>query len=219
MGKELPLACEEEEGQSVLLASTGTGESSSASSSRDKRTKASATAKGHKRAKAKDTEAESQVRSKAERADASATKPARRKRCDKDRKQDRGDERKDRTARRSASELGITFPGSYCDWSNTTPHYWCATERVDRGVLYQCKLCFRYLWLPSHYLSTEALSEAMVRLGDNEGYCVILNRYRGAKILLAKMIYLRKLETETDDKVKFAKLADKVLSDKEYDRR
>jgi len=59
----------------------------------------------------------------------------------------------------------------------------------------------------------------MQRLGKNEGYCHYLNRNRPAKLLMAKLQDLRRLEGEIDDKIEFAKMTDKILSDMEYDRK
>jgi len=59
----------------------------------------------------------------------------------------------------------------------------------------------------------------MKRYGRTEGYCRYLDRHREAKVLVAKMQDLRVLETKVDDKRKFAKIVDEILSDKEYDRK
>jgi len=218
MGKELPMAREEEEGRSVLLASTSSGESITTSSSGDQRTQESDSAEVSKRGKVKDTKTESKVSRKAKRTNARPRRQ-RHRRDNKDREQDRGDEGKDSKPRRCASELGITYPGSYCDDAKITPHYWVEIEKVSKGSLYQCILCHRHLWLPLLHTDSNRLGSSMQRLGKNEGYCHYLNRNRPAKLLMAKLQDLRRLEGEIDDKIEFAKMTDKILSDMEYDRK
>ena len=106
MGKELPLAREEEEGRAVLLASPSTRELITTSTNRDERTEEPNPSKRSKGGKAKDTKTKSKSGSKAEGADARPRRQ-RRRRDNKDREQDRGDERKDSRLRRSAKILGV----------------------------------------------------------------------------------------------------------------
>ncbi len=219
MGKELPLAREEEEGQSVLLASTSTRELITTSSRGDERTQEPDATEGGKGGKAKDTKTKGKSSSKAKGADAGYSGHQRRRRSNKDRKQDRGDEGENSRPRRTAQELGITFPGSHCDDAQITPHYWLEVGKVDIGSLFQCKFCRRYLWLPLYHLDAGKLSSLIRRYGKNEGYCRYLNRHRPAKLLMAKLQDLRRLELEITDKREFARLTDKILSDKEYDRK
>ena len=120
---------------------------------------------------------------------------------------------------KSAQKLGIRHPGNYCNELETTPHHWVEVDLVDRGSLYQCKLCRKHLWLPLHHLGAEQLGNLIKQFGKDEGYCHYLNGYRVAKVLIAKLQDLRRLEAEVTDKREFAKLADKILSDKEYDRK
>jgi len=115
--------------------------------------------------------------------------------------------------------LGIVFPGAYCDEIETVPHYWIGVDIVEGGSLFQCRFCRRYLWLPMFHLETEKLSRLIRRLGSDKGYCHYLNRHRPAKLLVAKLQDLRRLETEVADKREFARLADKILSDRDYDRK
>lgn len=119
---------------------------------------------------------------------------------------------------KSARELGIVHPGSYCDELKTVSHYWIEIDIVASGSLYQCKFCLNHLWLPIYHTSAERLSKLIERYGRDEGYCHYLNRHRAAKVLMAKLQYLRRLEVEIDNKRKFARVVDKVLSDREYDR-
>jgi len=115
--------------------------------------------------------------------------------------------------------LGIVHPSSYCDELETTPHYWVEVGKADKGVLFQCKLCYNYIWLPSHWTGVDRLAALIKQYGKDEGYCRYLNRHRAAKMLMAKLQDLRRLENEMIDKREFAKLVDKILSDKEYDRK
>ena len=218
MGKELSLARSEEKGRAVLLVRTSTGEFVEASSTRNKRTQESASNTVSKGEAAKDTKAKSKGSRKVERANASSSKPARRRRDNKDRKSDRGDEGEHKSTGRSAQKLGIVHPGSYCDDAEIVPHWWIEVDRVAGGILHQCKFCHKHLWLPLDYLSAERLGSLMKWYGKDEGYCRYLNRHRAAKMLVAKLQDLRRLEAEVADKREFAKLANKVLSDKDYDR-
>ena len=217
MGEELPLAREEEEGQPVLLAITGSGESIYTSCNRNKRAKKSTSAKVSSRGKVKDTETKGESSSKTKGADA-RPKPKGYRRDNQDRKSDRGDEGKDKFARRGASELGITFPSSYCDENFLIPHYWVEVDKVTNGSLLQCILCRRHLWLPTWHTDANRLGELIRQYGKDEGYCRYLNRHRSAKILMAKLQDLRRLEAEIVDKMEFGRIADKILSDKNYDK-
>lgn len=223
MGKELPMARQEEEGQSVLLAITGNGEIIDSSCDRNQRTKKSAPTKRRKRRKTEDTETESKGSSETERADTSPFESEGRGRDNQDREQGGGDEGEDKQPRRSAQELGIVFPGSFCDKEETSPHYWIESERVYGGVLFRCRKCLDYLWLPLIWNDAERLCKIMKIFGVQEGYRRYLNRHRSAKLLMAKMQDLRRLAEGIakgrTGKKEFAKLADKILSDMEYDRK
>ncbi len=219
MGKEFPLAREEEEGQPVLLAGTSSGECEAGTCTRKSRAKVSSASRGRKVRKIKYTKTKSQGSVKTEGADASPIKEDRRRRGYKDRKSDRGDEREDKPVGRSASELGIVHPGSYCDELNTVPHYWIDKEHTAKGILFQCKLCYAYLWNPLGWPDIDRLSKLIKQYGRDEGYCIFITSNKAAKILMAKMQDLRRLEMETTDKREFAKLADKILSNREYDKK
>ena len=219
MGNELPLAREEEEGQPVLLVRAGNGEAITTSYCGDKGKKKATPIRRRKRRKVEDTPSESEGSSEAEGTNVSSVRAARRRRSDKNRKQGRTDEGENDTSWRSAQELGVVFPGSYCDNAELNPHYWIESERPCRGSLYQCKFCHRHLWLPSTFSDAMMLRKYIEKYGLQEGYCRYLNRHRPAKMLVAKLQDLRKLEVEVSNKREFAKLADKILSDKEYDRR
>ena len=219
MGKELPLACSEEERQPVLLAITGSGEIITTAYHGDERTEKSNPSKTSNGREAEDTEAKSQSSRKTKRADASSSKPKRGRRHYPYRKSDRGDEGEDKSARRSARELGIKLPSAYCDEQLLKPHYWVGVDCVNSGSLFQCKYCYDYLWLPLGWTDAERLSFLIEHYGRDEGYCRFLNRHRTAKILMAKLQNLRRLAAEIPDKREFARMVDKILSDKEYDRK
>ena len=120
---------------------------------------------------------------------------------------------------KSAQELGVTFPGSHCDEAKLIAHFWTEVDRPYGGSLLQCKLCRRHLWLPASFADAVVMHRYIDKHDTTEGYCRYLNRHRPAKMLMAKLQDLRILETEVSDKREFARLADKILSDKEYDRK
>jgi len=219
MGEELQVARPEEEGQPVLLAITGAGEAIYSDYNGNQRKEKSSPTKKGKGRKTKNPKAKSQSSSKAEGADASPSKQARRRRDNKDRESDRGDEREHKPSRRSAQELGIKYPGHYCSGNEETPHYWSDVDKVGSGTLLQCKRCREYLWLPLSFVDAMKLSNLMRKFGEDEGYCRFLNKRRPAKLIVAKMQDLRKLiETSTLSRRQLAKMVDKIMSDKGYDR-
>ena len=171
MGKELQMAREEEERQSMLLARTGDGEAITTSYRGNKRKKkAPPSRRGYER-KVEAAKAKSKDSGKVEGADASPSRPARRRRSNKDREQGRGDEGEDGRFRRSAQELGVTFPDSYCDDAELIPHYWKEVDRLHGGSLLQCKLCHRHLWLPVVVSDAVRLRYYIDKFGRTEGYC------------------------------------------------
>lgn len=218
MGKEFPLARQEEEGRSVLLASTSSGESLTAASYRNERAEKTTPSEVSNGGTVEDTKAKSQDSSKAERTHASSSKHQRRRQHHKNRKSGSRDEGTHKPARRSAKDLGIVYPGSYCNSDKATPHYWTDTDTVDGGVLFQCKFCRIYLWLPLCYEDFVRLCNLIVTQGKDEGYCEYLDKHRTAKVLIAKLQDLGKLSTGEVNSREFARLADNILGDREYDR-
>ncbi len=217
MGEELSMARAETQRWSMLLASTGEGESGKESGNRNQRSEEPNTSKRGQRGKAKDTTPKSKGSSKAKGTDASSSKSARRGRDNKNRKQDRGDEGEDKASWRTAQELGITFPGSYCN--ETQAHHWVEVEKVASGSLFQCQLCKKHLWLSLVTSSAIEMGSLIKEYGKDEWYCRFLNCHRQAKILMAKMQDLARLELEVMDKRKLAKEVDRIMRDKEYDRK
>ena len=218
MGKKFQMARKEEEGQPVLLASTSDGESISTSCIRNQGQEEHDAARRDEGEEVEDTTSESQGIVKASRANPSSTKPKRRRRDNQDRKQDRRNEGEHKSVRRCAKELGIVYPGSYCDETKTTPHHWIEKEKVHGGSLYQCKHCHNYLWLPLFHMDSYRLGELIRRFGKDKGYCNYLDEHRPAKILMAKLLNLRELESTMDNPREFAKIVDEILSDREYDK-
>jgi len=117
MGNKLSMARSEGTGghkrtSSVLLAKSRPRVSSSTPTGRNKRTKATTTAQKAKRGKAEDTSTESQISAEIENLNGDTNgrpKPKGHRLGNKDRQPDRGAKGKDRTPRRSASELGIEW--------------------------------------------------------------------------------------------------------------
>lgn len=218
MGKELPLAREEEEGQAVLLARSRSGASKCKSSSRDKRKEEAGATKASKRRKAKGPSSKSKSSSKVKDTDASVPRAKGRGRDNKDRESDRGDEGENGKLRRTAQVLGIVYPGSHCDELLTKPHRWMEVDKIHGGSLFRCSKCKRHMWLPATLRDAERLSDLIWKYGGTEGYCRYLNRHRGAKVLMAKIQDLERLSRKKIGKAKFAKMVVEVMNDKEYDR-
>lgn len=215
MGIELPMAREEEERWAELLASVSNRVFRPKSNSRDKRPQEPATPRGYEAATTKDITPKSKSSRKAKGTDGVSSKPKRRGRDNKNREQDRGYEGENTTLRRSAQQLGITFPVS----CNSTAHYWIGQEIVYSGVLFQCRSCRNYLWLPTYTQEAVELGKLIEHYGTDGGYCRYLDRssHRPAKIMVAKLQELYRLSGSVTDKVQFARLTDKILSNKDYD--
>lgn len=219
MGKEFQMAREEEQRQPVLLARTGTGEDITSAFCGDTREEEAPTPNGHEGAKVQDTKAKSKSNRKAKRVVTRTARAARRESSNKNREQNRRNERKNKRIWRSAEELGIEHPGSYCDDNKIQPHYWMEIENIEHGVLFKCKLCYKYLWNPLSYTESIVLGKYTRKYGLTSGYRKYLDNHRPAKIMIAKMQDLARLEKYEPDKMKFAKLAAKIMSDKEYDKK
>lgn len=217
MGKKIKMARSEEEGQSVLLAVSGDGERISTSRGGNKRKEEISTAKASKRRKVQDTKTTSKISSENKGTDARPRQEGCR-RSHKNRKQNRRYEGEDRVPRRSASELEIKHPGSYCDDNQLHPHYWYEADQIDGGILFRCIYCHDYLWLPLTTSGVERLHYLISKYGKDEGYCRYLDYHRQAKLVVAKMQHLRELSKDMTDHREFARLASEILDDKEYDR-
>lgn len=217
MGEELSLARKEEEGQSVLLASSGIRESIKESASRDSGQESSDTTKGSKGGKAKYTQAKSKSSIKAKGVDASSSKTKGHRRDNKDRKQNRRNEGKDSKLRRSAQELGITWLDSECEVAKY--HFLKEYDKVDGGVIFQCQYCHKVKWLPLSYDDAVKMGELMRKLGNQAGYCHFLNlpSHRMAKIMVAKLQELERISKSVGSPMEMARIAGKILNAKDYD--
>lgn len=217
MGEELPVARKEEEGRPVLLASTSYGVPITTSSIRNQRPQEPNASKSSDGREIKSTKAESKGSGKTKRAYARPIKSERRGRDNKDRKSNRGDEGEHQPAWRNAQELGVTHPGSYCDEAESNPHYWKEVDREHGGSLFQCAKCLKHLWLPAAMSNVIVLGNLMKAHGNTEGYCRFLNKHRPAKIIMAKMQYLRNMEAGISNKRELAKLIVKVMNEDDFD--
>lgn len=112
--------------------------------------------------------------------------------------------------------MGIEFPGSYCPTGE--PHHYADIDYVDGGVVHQCLRCEKYLWLPANYDRAMVLGTLMDKLGKNAGYCKYIDRYRDAKIMIAKMQDLQKARKRIKDDKDFTKLVVSVMGEKDYDK-
>lgn len=217
MGKELSMARSEDTEQSMLLASSGPGVSLLTSSGGDKRKKASSTINKEKGRKAKATSAKSKARAKVEDSDGSASRRKGPRQHDKNRKSNRGAEGTDTTPRRCASELGVEWIGSYCP--DGQPHFLIGSRASDGWSMFRCRECGKHLLLPADLRNAVELEHIMKRYGATAGYCKYLDRYRNAKVLIAKMQDLWRAKQQIDDNVQLIGLIVKVMEDKEYDRK
>lgn len=224
MEKESPLACTEgEQGESsgsssVLLAKVGDGVSGRTSSARNKRSEADAVDRRTKKSKAKNSSAKSKVSTRAKDLNADTdgrTKRGRRKQNNKDRKPDNGLEGQDRTPRRSAKELGIRWIGSECP--DGSPHFLVARHNFSGGSIFICSNCQKSVWLPTTIQDAAELEQLIKQYGTNTGYLKLLDKFRDAKIMVAKLQYLWEQRQVISDNAKMAKLVVEIMNRKEYD--
>ena len=217
MDTELSVARKKEEGWSELLARIGDRVSTEESQTGDSRSQEPRYRRRYERSKIKNTKTKGESSSKTKRTHPGSSKPKGYRRDNKSGKQNREDEGRDISPRRSAKELGIVFD-TVCSGK---AHFWVESERVFEGSLFQCRYCHNYIWLPTQMEDAAQLSNLLHKGGKDEGYCHYLNHKsrRGVKVLLAKMQALWRLSSTMSDSVEFAKIADKIINDKEYDRK
>jgi len=213
MDKEIPLARKEEEGRSVLLSGSGVGEDGEGTVCRDAREKAISNAEGDKNSKVGGVKKKGKSNAKAKRAG--------RKRGAESRptysfgRTIREFEGRNRSTRRSARELGITWLDSYCEESPTKGHLLAGATKVDMGIVYKCNICHKVKWLPNDIDECIKLGNFMKIYGEDEGYQRILDRHPAAKRLMSKIqdiYYLRKALTPEQFPIAVAA----VIMDKEY---
>ncbi len=217
MDKELPLARTEKERWTVLLARIGSGESGSESARRNQRAQDATTVRTSQSRAVKDIEAKSKSSRRTERFNARRVRPERYGQGNKNRKQDRRDEGEDSKPRWSAQELGIVWIGSYCP--DGSPHYLIEYSKTSFGSLFKCVYCHKVKWLPTQMSDAFKLDAMMRKYGQQEGYCHFLNFHRDAKVMVAKFQELERIKNVVDNEIEFARIADKVLNEKEYDRK
>lgn len=221
MDKTLPLARSERRRREwyifcMLLAAGGSGISSRTSSGRNKRKKTATTINKAKGRKAKDTSPKGKASAEVEGPDGSTAKQGRPRLYDKDRKPGRGTEGADKVPRRSASELGIEWIGSFCP--DGQPHFLIGRNNFGGGIILICTNCKKSIWLPILINEAAILDNMIDRLGATQGYCKYLDKNRDAKMLVAKLQDLWRAKQRMENKEDFVKLVISVMEDKEYDR-
>jgi len=230
MGKELEMAWSKETKQSIrreskpssmLLARSRSRVSTTASSRGNKRKKTTtANSKGKDR-EVKDIKTKSKISPETENTDGDTIRKPKRgrpRRDNKDRKPDRRIEGKNSNGRRSASELGIEWIGSYCP--DGRPHHLVGIHNLYGGSLFKCSNCSKHVWLPICIRDAAQLDSLIDSYGTTTGYRKYLDTNRDAKVLVAKLQdlwYLRQ-QTDSDDK-EFAGVVVKIMEDKEYDKK
>jgi len=101
----------------------------------------------------------------------------------------------DKTVRRSAKELGITWPSAECSSSPSSAHYFIARgDAINGGVIFRCEYCGEIKWLPTIWADSERLGYMMRYNGVEEGYLRMLNRRPTAKVMVAKLQTLHRLK-------------------------
>ena len=211
------LARKETERQSMLLASTGIGRIGKETPRRDKRKKAHSPSKRRKGTKAIVAEEESQ-NSTVDKGRDGKGREQKYRQDNKSRKDTGGGESKNRTSRRSATELGIVWGDSYCSDRPTAPHahHWMSgNEVVEKGYIFHCKYCLRTRWIPMHITDSRRMQELMVKYGTEEGYLRVLNNHPVAKKLLAKLADIWALRRQLPDK-QYQMAVAAIMGDKEY---
>lgn len=217
MGKELPLARPEGRGAGLLLAESRIGVSSSSPSGRDERKEAATATRKAKSSKTKNPSAKSKASPKAKNSYGGTTKRGGPRQSDSNRESDRRLEGRDRRPRRSASELGIEWIGSYCP--DGQPHFLIGSQPQDGWSTLKCKYCSQYKLLPVYMNEVTDLTRLLHKHGGTNGYQKFLDNHKEARMLIAKLQYLWRVNQHTTDKVKFISMVVKVMEDKEFDRK
>lgn len=203
----------------MLLASGRDSISICTSSRRNKR---KASAKANRKTKdraAEDITTTCSVSAEAQRADgdtARKSKSRRYRKNDKNRQPDTRAKGKDRTPRRSASELGIEWIGSLCP--DGQPHFLVSKHTFDGGSLFKCNNCHKSIWLPTYIKDATELEFLIKYQGTQDGYCKFLDKNRSAKVVVAKLQELWYARQKITDNDEFMNLVIKVMEEKDYDR-
>lgn len=192
--EEVSMACQEEAGRPVLLASSRSGQLRQDTIRGDSGQATFGNASGHEEGKAKATATPRQ----SDAGDKGRVGKGRRRRgqVDKAGKSVGRNERADIPSGRSAQELGIVWPEDRCEESPVTKaHHFVERTRIDRGHIFECIYCHTFKWLPGSDEGARQLGNFFQIYGYTEGYRRILNRCPRAKRMLSKMQdvqYLRK---------------------------
>ena len=202
--------------QTQLLGDGRPGVSGNTSLHRNKRKEAATTVQKAKRGKTKDTPTKGKTSTTIEDSDGGTSQRKGYRQSNKDRQPNRGAEGEDRTLRRSASELGIEWVGSYCP--DEQPHYFIASFNLDGGNFFKCKRCLKYIWLPASITEATILGRLIDHIGTTNGYHKYLDKHQGVKVMVAKLQDLWYARQKISDDEEFVKLVTSVMEDKEYDR-
>lgn len=201
-----------------LLDESRIGVSNRTSNSRNKRKKRAKPDQEAKVRTAEDITAESQIGAEAQNPDgdtARRPKRGRHKGYDKGRKPDNGAKGEDRALRRSASELGIEWIGSFCP--DGQPHFLIGRHSFDGGTIFNCSLCHKNIWLPTYITDAAELDQLIDVYGAQKGYCKFLDKHREAKVMMAKLQDLQRAQQDIKHD-EFVLLVIKTMEDKEYDK-
>ncbi|KKN72630.1 hypothetical protein LCGC14_0408720 [marine sediment metagenome] len=224
MDEQLSMAREEEERLPVLLVGKSGRENKAGASSRDKGKESHAPIGVRQRGKVEDIKSKGKGSSKAEGDNGGPSRPRKHKRDDKGRKSDRILKGEDSQGRRSASELAIVHPGSFCIddvITGNNPHYWEGVETIHGGTLFRCGRCHKHLWLPNGEEEIYQLGSLVNKVGITNGYCQYLDltKRRPAKIMMAKLQLIERESVEVEDRMEFARKIDRILYKKDYDKK
>ena len=217
MGEAIQMACSEILGRRMLLATGREGIRNLTPTNRDQREEKIRTNKRTKGSKAQNPTTAGEVGAEAKDTNGGAANRIRPGRGNKDRGKDRRAEGTDKSARRSARELGIEWIGGLCP--NGEPHYLIDSFRLDGGSIFRCKRCSKHTWLPAGTEDARKFSLLISKYGVRKGYCEMLDEHRPAKVMVAKLQELWKAKRYMVDKEQFLNLVLAVMSDKEYDKK
>lgn len=210
MGKELPMARQEEGGRPLLLARTSSGEYIYTSSSRNERKEETGTSKRKayspplSAAKAGKTRPENKI------PDDASHKAKGHRRSDKTGKPVGKHEGRDSSPRRSAKELGIEWPEDRC-WESPTHAHWFTAGSNNVWI---CKYCLRAKWLPTGP-SVDRFSDEIERYGIDVAYWRRLDTMPTVVLLLRKLEDLRLIKKAIPGE-DYMKVVAAIMADKEY---
>ena len=219
MGKQLSMARSEATRQTVLLASSRFGILSKESSCRDERKEEDSHVQDQEGQEISYIEEESKSKKRTAAANTSRPRAKRRRQSNSVRRAVGGDEGGDINPRRSAKEMDIRWPGSYCNGVMLNPHYLVAQAgMVGGGYVFRCIKCHAHKWLPVLTNDCYILGRLMSKYGDTPGYQRMLDEHPKAKVLMAKLQDLEYIRKVVEDDRTFAQVVGVVMSSQEYDK-